>query len=100
MMNQAMIRKARQLQKEMIETQKEIEETNFTANCGPVSVTMLGSKVITNVKIDKTFRIEDESDAEILEDSIVAASNQIIQEINAFTEEKMSKYKAFLGGAF
>ena len=44
------------------------------------------------------FSIEDDSDREILEDSIVAASQKLIEEIDNYTEEEMAKYTAFFGG--
>jgi hypothetical protein len=99
-MNSAQFRKLRQLQQEMMDTQKEIEESEFTANCGPVSLTMLGTKEVKSVRISKDFKIEDDSDLEILEDSFVAANNQLINEINNYTNEKMSKYTAVLGKGF
>lgn len=97
-MNSQMIKKVRQLQNEMLATQKEIEETIFTSNCGPVTLSMLGSKEIKSVKIEADFTIDSVDDKELLEDSLVAASNQLMKEINDFTEEKMAKYKSMLGG--
>ena len=98
MNQQAMLRKARQLQQEMLATQKEIDETSFTASVGPVTVVMKGSKILERVVIDTDYKIETEEDKELLEDSIVAACSKLNTEINNFTEEKMAKYKAFLGG--
>lgn len=97
-MNSQLLKKARQLQNEMMQTQREIEETEFTANCGPVSLVMLGNKTVVRVKIEADFTIDGSEDLELLEDSFVAASNQISTEIDRFTEEKMSKYKSMLGG--
>lgn len=97
-MNSQMIKRARQLQKEMVDAQKEIEETEFTATCGPVTITMLGDRTITKVTIDPDFEIESHDDAEILEDAIVAADRNLAEEIASFTEEKMGKFKQFLGG--
>ena len=72
MNQQAMLRKMRQLQKEMMETQKQIEETLFTASCFPVTGEMLGSRSGFKVTIDKNFEIEDADDQEALEDAIAA----------------------------
>lgn len=98
MNQQAMLRKARQLQQEMLATQKEIDETEFTANVGPVTVVMNGAKELLKVVIDKDYELAGDDDREILEDSIVAASSKLNKEIAEYTEEKMAKYKAFLGG--
>ena len=45
MNKQAMLR-IKKLQQEMIQTQKEIEETEFQASSGPVTLVMLGKKEI------------------------------------------------------
>ena len=97
MNQQAMLRKMRQLQKEMLETQKQIEETLFTATCFPVTGEMYGSRKDFKVSIDKDFVIEDEDDRETLEDAIVSVVNKLLQDIDKMTEEKMSKYQALTG---
>ena len=97
MNQQAMLRKMRQLQKEMLETQKQIEETLFTANCFPVTGEMYGSRKGFKVTIDKSFEIEDADDQEALEDAIAAVVNQLLSDIDKMTEEKMSKYQALTG---
>lgn len=98
MNQQAMMKKIRQLQQEMMDTQAEIEATEFTESSGPVTIVMYGKKTIKSVKIDSDFVIEDNDDREMLEDAIVAASSVLIDEIDKYTEEKMSKYRSMLGG--
>ena len=101
MNQQAMLRKARQLQKEMEETQLEIANTLFTESAGGVvSVTLNGNRELKEVKIDEGFTIESKEDLEMLEDMIVASCNNAYARIDKTTEEKMAKYKAFLGGMF
>ena len=97
MNQQTMLRKMRQLQKEMLETQKQIEETLFTANCFPVTGEMYGSRKGFKVTVDKSFEIEDADDQEALEDAIAAVVNQLLTDIDKMTEEKMSKYQALTG---
>lgn len=97
MNQQAMLRKMRQLQKEMLETQKQIEETLFTATCFPVTGEMYGSKKEVKVSVDKDFVIEDEDDRETLEDAIASVVNKLLKDIDKMTEEKMSKYQALTG---
>lgn len=97
MNKQAMLR-IKRLQQEMIQTQKEIEETEFSAVSGPVKLVMLGKKEIKSVTIDKEFEFADKDDYEMIEDTIVALSRQLIREIDTYTEEKMSKYTSMFGG--
>ena len=97
MNQQAMLRKMRQLQKEMLETQKQIEETLFTASCFPVTGEMYGARKGFKVTLDKSFEIEDNDDQEALEDAISSVVNQLLNDIDKMTEEKMSKYQALTG---
>lgn len=98
-MNQALIRKVQQMQKEMEKTQQEIENSVFNgAIAGVVKVEVMGTREIVNVEIDPNFEISDDDDREVFNDAIVAACNQAYEEIDKVTEEKMAKYKALLGG--
>ena len=98
-MNQALIRKVQQMQKEMEQTQQEIENTVYRGSiAGVVKVEVMGTREIVTVVVDPNFEISDEDDREVLNDAIVAACNQTYEEIDKVTEEKMAKYKALLGG--
>lgn len=98
MNQQAMLRKVRQMQKEMMDTQKEIENTEFTATSNVVTVVVMGTKEIKSVIIDPEFEVEDKEDLEMLSDMIVAASAIAYRNIEKTIEVKMSKYQALLGG--
>lgn len=99
MNQQAMLMKIRKMQKEMEQTQKEIEETVFTASAGGVvTVSMYGTKELKSIEISEDFEAEGKDDLELLSDMIVAASNEAYKKIEKVTEEKMSKYQALLGG--
>lgn len=97
-MNQAMIRKVQQMQKDMKKTQDEIVNTEFTATCGVVTVTMMGDNSLKQITFEEGFSATDKEDLEMLADMIVAAAHQTQDEISRFTEEKMQKYQALLGG--
>ena len=98
-MNQALIRKVQQMQKEMEKTQQEIENSVFNGViAGVVKVEVMGTREIASVEVDPNFEISDSDDREVLNDAIVAACNQAYEEIDKVTEEKMAKYKALLGG--
>lgn len=99
MNQQAMIRKMRQMQKELQETQEEIANSDFIQTAGGVvTVTVKGTKEIVKVEIADDFEIESKEDIEMLQDMIIAACNNAYKDIDKTTEEKMAKYQAFFGG--
>lgn len=99
MNQQAMIRKMRQMQKELEQTQEEIANTDFVQTAGGVvSVTLKGTKELVKVEILDGFEIESKEDLEMLQDMIIAACNNAYKEIDKTTEQKMSKYQSLLGG--
>ena len=99
MNQQAMLKKIKKLQDEMVAAQKEIEEATFYASAGGVvSVEVKGTKQLVQVNIEDGFEAESPDDYEMLGDMVVAACNQAYQEIEKVTEEKMGKYQSMLGG--
>lgn len=99
MNQQVMLRKLMKMKQEMEETQEQIYNTEFTASAGGVvTVTVLGTKELIKVEIDKDFEATSKEDLEMLQDSIIAACNQAYDEIDDVTEEKMAKYSALTGG--
>lgn len=99
MNQQAMLRKIKKMQQEMMDTQREIEETIFTASSGGVvTVDVNGAKEIVAVKVSDDFEATTPEDFEMLSDMIVAACNQAYKQIEKTTQEKMGKYSALLGG--
>lgn len=99
MNQQVMLRKLKKMQDEMLQTQKEIEETVFTASAGGVvSIEMYGTKELKSVKIDDGFEAEGKEDFELLSDMIVAACKEACNKIDKTTSQKMEKYSALTGG--
>ena len=99
MNQQAMLRKIKKMQQEMMDTQREIEETIFTASSGGVvSVDVNGAKELVSVKVSEDFEATSSEDYEMLSDMIVAACSKAYKDIEKTTQEKMSKYSALLGG--
>ena len=99
MNQQVMLRKLKKMQDEMLQTQKEIEETVFTASAGGVvSIEMYGTKELKSVKIDDGFEAEGKEDFELLSDMIVAACKEACNKIDKTTAQKMEKYSALTGG--
>ena len=70
-----MMKKAQQMQKEMVKIQKEIEELEAEGQSGGglVSVLVNGKKKIISINIDSNALQEDK---DILEDLILSATNQ------------------------
>ena len=95
---QAMLKQAQKLQKEMLDTQEKINNTEFTGKSSIVTVKMTGAKELTDVKIDLD-QIEAD-DVELLQDMIIVAVNDAISQINKETESKMGKYTQGMPGLF
>ena len=93
-----LMKQAQKMQKQMEETTKEIEEQEVTATSGggAVSVTVSGKKEVTAVKLDK--EAVDPDDIEMLEDLIVAATNEALRKMEEISQAKMAKITGGLGG--
>ena len=87
---QQMMRQAQQMQEKMAQDIAQIRVT-ATAGGGMVSVAMDGQKNLLSVKIDP----EVAGDVEMLQDMIVAASNEAVKKVDEETRQKMS---GMLGG--
>lgn len=86
------------MQRQMEESQKELEAAEFTAKAGggAVEVTVTGKKVITKISISKD--VVDPDDVEMLEDLIMAAANEAIKQAEEANSAMMGKMTAGLGG--
>jgi len=84
-----MMKQAQQMQARMAEMQEALDKVEITGSAGGgmVSVTMTGKGEIRKVKIDP--KLADPADIEMLEDLIVAASNDAKQKVEAHVAEKM-----------
>ena len=94
-----LMKQAQRMQRQMEETTKELETKEYTATAGggAVSVTVSGKKEVTAVKL--TEEVVDPDDIEMLEDLIVAATNEAFRQMEAESAEAMSKLTGGLGGA-
>ena len=84
----AMIRQAQKMQDEISELQEDIESRDFTATAGggAVSVTVTGKKAL-EIKPE----VVDPEDIEMLQDLIISAVNEAVNQVEATTESEMSK---------
>ena len=82
----------------MEETTKELEEKEVTAAAGggAVEVTVTGKKEVKSVKLNP--EVVDPDDIEMLEDLIVAATNEALRKMEEISQAEMSKITGGLGG--
>ena len=95
-----LMKQAQRMQRQMEENQKNLEESEYTAKAGGgvVEVVVSGKKEIKNLIIDK--EVVDPDDVETLQDLIVAALNEAFAQVDAASEEAMSKMGGFGGFGF
>ena len=93
-----LMKQAQRMQRQMEESQKALEEKEVTAKSGggAVEVTVNGKKEVLKVKLSP--EVVDPDDIEMLEDLIVAATNEALREIEEISQESMSKITGGLGG--
>ena len=93
-----LMKQAQKRQRQMEEAQANLESQEFTttAGGGAVEVTITGKKEITKVKIDE--EVVDPDDIEMLEDLIVAATNEALRKVEEESAAVMSKLTGGLGG--
>ena len=99
-MNMNMIKQAQKMQRQMEENQKALQEKEFTASAGggAVEVTISGKKEVTKVKLAE--EVVDPEDIEMLEDLIMAATNEALRKVEEESAAVMSKLTGGLGGGF
>ena len=83
------MKQAQKMQKQMEEATKELQEKD-------VEVTVSGNREVTKVKIDP--EAVDPDDVEMLEDLIMAATNEALRQIEEISAQSMSKITGGLGG--
>lgn len=87
----AMIRQAQKMQDEISALQEDIEARDFTATAGggAVSVTVSGKKNVKTLEIKP--EVVDPEDIEMLQDLIISALNEAVNQVEETTEAEMSK---------
>ena len=82
---QQMMAQAQKMKREMEKAQAALAEKEFTiSKGGAVTITMLGSKEIKSIDIDKDAL--DPENKEMIQDMIVLAINELFEQINAEEE--------------
>ena len=93
-----LMKQAQKMQKQMEEKTKEIEEKEWeaTAGGGAVTVKVSGKKEVLSVKLSK--EVVDPEDIEMLEDLIIAATNEALRKMEDESSSVMNSITGGLGG--
>jgi len=92
-----LMKQAQRMQRQMEEKTKELEEKEYTAAVGggAVSVTVSGKKEVVAVKISP--EAVDPDDVEMLEDMIMAATNEALHKMEEESSAAMAQLTGGLG---
>ena len=87
----SMIHQARKMQDQITALQEDIEQRTFsaTAGGGAVTVTVTGKKTLQSIELKK--EVVDPEDIEMLQDLIISAVNEAVNNVEETTETEMSK---------
>ena len=87
-----MMKQMQKMQKKMAKAQEELHAMSFeaTAGGGMVTITANGQKEITDVQIKE--EVVDPDDVEMLQDLVLAATNDVIKQIDEKTNETMGQF--------
>ena len=93
-----LMKQTQKMQKQMEEQAKELETKEITAKAGggAVEVTVSGKREVVKVKLAE--EVVDPDDIEMLEDLIMAATNEALRQMEELTSQSMSKITGGLGG--
>ena len=92
-----LMKQAQRMQRQMEEAKQELEEKQYTASAGggAVSVTDSGKKEVVSVQLSE--EVVDPDDIEMLQDLIVAATNEALRAAEEDSMAAMSKLSGGLG---
>lgn len=92
-----LLKQAQKMQQQMEDASKELEQKTYeaTAGGGAVKVVVSGKKEVTEVTIDK--EVVDPDDVEMLQDLIIAATNEALRQMEEISQAEMGKFTAGLG---
>ncbi|MBQ9123185.1 MAG: YbaB/EbfC family nucleoid-associated protein [Lachnospiraceae bacterium] len=93
-----LMKQAQRMQRQMEESQRELETKEFTAAAGggAVQVTVSGKKEILKVVLAE--EVVDPDDIEMLQDLIIAATNEAMKQADDANAAMMSKMTGGMGG--
>ena len=85
------------MQREMDKVQAEIDEmeASATSGGGAITVTVTGKKELKDIQINP--EVVDPDDVEMLQDLIIAATNEALRQMEEISQAEMSKFTSSLG---
>ncbi|MBO5565480.1 MAG: YbaB/EbfC family nucleoid-associated protein [Lachnospiraceae bacterium] len=92
-----LMKQAQRMQRQMEESKKALEEKEFTASAGggAVEVIVTGGKTVKSITISKDA--VDPEDVEMLQDLIVAATNEALKQVEDAEEQMLGGMTGGLG---
>nr|PZN35480.1 MAG: YbaB/EbfC family nucleoid-associated protein [Actinomycetota bacterium] len=95
-----LLKQAQQMQQEMLAAQNELAQQRYegSAGGGLVTAVVSGSQEVLEIKISP--EVVDPSDVEMLEDLVVAAIRQAMENAAAAAAERLGGLTGGLGGLF
>ncbi|UTR12416.1 YbaB/EbfC family nucleoid-associated protein [Evansella sp. LMS18] len=87
-----MMKQMQKMQKEMTKAQEQLKEETVEATAGGGMVTVIasGEKKILDIKINE--EVVDPDDIEMLQDLVLAATNEALVKVDELVNEKMGKF--------
>ena len=92
-----LMQQAQKMQKDIRKSQEEVSKMTFTSKKDLVEVECDGNKKITKIVIDSSVEKED---IEALEDMLLLAVNDVINQADKAMESKLGKYSSMMPGMF
>lgn len=94
---QMLMKQAQKMQKDMEKSKEEVSKMTFTGKQPLVEVTVNGDKKITNIKISENVT---KDDIEVLQDMILLATNDALNQASKAMEDKLGNLSSGLAGLF
>ncbi len=93
-----LMKQAQRMQRQMEEKKKEMETKEYeaTAGGGAVTVKVSGKKEVTGITLSP--EVVDPEDIEMLQDLIVAATNEALRKMDEDSQEMMQQLTGGMGG--
>ena len=89
-----LMQQAQKMQKDIQKATEEVQNEVFVCKKDLVEVEMTGDKKLKSIKISEDISSEDK---EILEDMILLAINDVMNQIDKKMDDKLGKYKGIPG---
>ncbi|PYZ95380.1 YbaB/EbfC family nucleoid-associated protein [Alteribacter lacisalsi] len=87
-----MMKQMQKMQKEMAKAQEQLKEETVeaTAGGGMVTVIVTGEKRVVDIQIKE--EVVDPEDVEMLQDLVLAATNEALAQVDELVNERMGKF--------